>query len=149
MLQSTTWMLLLFSDSRIRPAIVFNAYNPRDLVQGDKHHMVFQNTFLNEGAAYDTNTGMFTAPVTGFYHFTVHICSYTKKYAVVAIVYNGTEVSVSTQYAELSSCGSVSTVLRVSAGQTVHAESAYSDTRMTTDQYRQITFIGMLIPYIE
>ena len=34
--------------------------------------LVYDNTTVNKGVAYNTNTGIFTCPLNGYYHFEVH-----------------------------------------------------------------------------
>ena len=53
----------------------------------------FQEIVQNEGKGYNKNTGIFTAPVTGTYLFTVQVCLYSNKRLSVSIVANGTAIT--------------------------------------------------------
>ena len=54
---------------------------------------MFQEIVQNEGKGYDKYTGIFTAPVTGTYLFTVQVCLYWNKPLSVSIVANGTSIT--------------------------------------------------------
>ena len=54
---------------------------------------MFQEIVQNEGKGYNKNTGIFTAPVTGTYLFTVQVCLYSKKGLSLSIVANGTTIT--------------------------------------------------------
>ena len=56
--------------------------------------LVFINVILNIGDAYNNDNGIFTAPVTGLYLFTAHLCLQQVDWANFGIVVNGTAVSV-------------------------------------------------------
>ena len=55
--------------------------------------ILFQEIVQNEGKGYNKNTGIFTAPVTGTYLFTVQVCLYSNKRLSVSIVANGTAIT--------------------------------------------------------
>ena len=54
---------------------------------------MFQEIVQNEGKGYNKNTGIFTAPVTGTYLFTVQVCLYVNKGLSLSIVANGTTIT--------------------------------------------------------
>lgn len=51
--------------------------------------MIFDNVSLNEGKAYDSTTGIFTAPCDGIYSFSWTTLSKGGKYFITEIVRNG------------------------------------------------------------
>ncbi|XP_060583745.1 coadhesin-like isoform X2 [Ruditapes philippinarum] len=92
--------------------------------------MIFTDVLFNIGSAYNTSTGIFTAPMAGLYQFNVHICTQNSgndiKYAFIVegkqiyhgelkIVSNGTE------------CMPFSTVVNVQQNGTALIQAAYSN----------------------
>lgn len=75
----------------------------------------FANVLTNEGGGYSFDSGVFTCPVDGFYHFTVHASVYGR--AQCAIFKNGDKV-VSLYHTSLpdkcSQVASVSCVVKLS-----------------------------------
>nr|XP_034307457.1 complement C1q tumor necrosis factor-related protein 2-like isoform X1 [Crassostrea gigas] len=55
--------------------------------------VIFDKVSLNEGSAYDYNSGIFTAPMDGIYSFTWSIVTKAGKYFVSEIVRNGQKVA--------------------------------------------------------
>ncbi|KAK3100026.1 hypothetical protein FSP39_013640 [Pinctada imbricata] len=47
---------------------------------------------MNEGKAYDENRGVFTAPVSGFYQFHVHIHTVVEHQAEVRLILNSKQI---------------------------------------------------------
>merc|ERR1739838_9244 len=80
----------------------------------------FPNVLVNEGGGYSPDTGLFTCPREGFYHFAVHVSVYGR--AQCGIYKNG-EVVVSVYDTSLpekcSQVASVSSVVRPSRGDEV------------------------------
>ncbi|XP_060566009.1 cerebellin-3-like, partial [Ruditapes philippinarum] len=72
------------------PNIVFIAKNVtyKNLVNGGT--VIFGSTLVNEGNAYNTSTGIFTAPVNGTYSFSIQMCSYKQKQVVLHLIVDGT-----------------------------------------------------------
>uniref|UniRef100_UPI003AAFD0B2 complement C1q and tumor necrosis factor-related protein 9B-like n=1 Tax=Centroberyx gerrardi TaxID=166262 RepID=UPI003AAFD0B2 len=56
----------------------------------------FGNVLVNEGEAYSPGTGIFTCPLDGLYHFTVHMSTYGR--AQCAIFKNGEKVCRNCDY---------------------------------------------------
>ncbi|XP_060551111.1 heavy metal-binding protein HIP-like [Ruditapes philippinarum] len=83
------------------PKIAFNAYTRSGRNYDNVQTIVFPDVLLNEGGGYDKITGMFTAPVTGLYYFSVHICHEAAKFVVAAIVHGHTRVAVTSEYETL------------------------------------------------
>nr|XP_046246452.1 complement C1q and tumor necrosis factor-related protein 9-like [Scatophagus argus] len=75
----------------------------------------FATVLVNEGRCYSPETGIFTCPVDGFYHFTVHVSVYGR--GQCAIFKNGEKV-VSLYHTSLpdkcSQVASISSVIQLS-----------------------------------
>lgn len=75
----------------------------------------FNTVVLNQGGGYDRNTGIFSCPLEGFYHFTVHASVYGR--GQCAIYKNGEKV-VSLYHTTLpekcSQVASISSVIQLS-----------------------------------
>lgn len=54
--------------------ILFYAHNPADGNPSRGDTFVFQNVLTNFGNGYDNKTGVFTAPMSGVYVFTLQVC---------------------------------------------------------------------------
>ncbi|KAG7223035.1 hypothetical protein INR49_015924 [Caranx melampygus] len=82
--------------------------------------LIFANVLLNEGDGYSSDTGIFTCPVDGLYHFSVHASVYGR--GQCAIYKNGEKV-VSLYHTSLpdkcSQVASVSSVVKLSQGDNV------------------------------
>ncbi|XP_060573409.1 cerebellin-2-like [Ruditapes philippinarum] len=72
------------------PNIVFKAQDVTNKNPGDGGTIIFGSTFVNEGNAYNTSTGIFTAPVNGTYSFSLQLCSLMNNYFLTAIMIDGT-----------------------------------------------------------
>ncbi len=80
----------------------------------------FATVLVNEGEGYSRDTGIFTCPVNGFYHFTVHASVYGC--GQCAIFKNGEKVVSlyhTTLPEKLSQVASVSSVIKLSKGDNV------------------------------
>ena len=54
--------------------------------------LVFDEIVINEGQGYDNHTGVFTAPLDGFYNFNIHVVSYSKSLFHLGLLHNGRQV---------------------------------------------------------
>lgn len=127
----------------ISVAVAFIASHPSTLVPEYKQIIVFQKVTLNEGSAYNPQTGIFVAPVNGLYHFTAHVCNDFTKAVVVALIHNGNVQALSTQYeSSYGGCGSVSALVRINVGDIVNVVNYYNSSYLREDVFRGNSFIG-------
>ncbi|XP_061187002.1 complement C1q-like protein 4 [Saccostrea echinata] len=110
--------------------------------------LIFSNVITNIGGGYNSNTGIFTAPVAGMYQFFVNICSYASKTTSYYIVLNGiskvTALSQSSNHAPYQT-GTNMLLVRLEQGDKVwikrrSGSGYYSSSPPFT------TFSGFLIP---
>ncbi|XP_052812647.1 uncharacterized protein LOC128240168 isoform X3 [Mya arenaria] len=71
------------------PTILFKATKVSNKTPNQGQIIVFKETLSNYGNGYDSNTGIFDAPVSGSYLFTVHLCSEPGIYIVSNLVNDG------------------------------------------------------------
>ena len=69
--------------------IFFNAKKLEDLSPAIGSKLVYKEIDDNVGNAFDEDTGIFTAPVDGYYLFTVQISTLQNKWGNVKIIVNG------------------------------------------------------------
>lgn len=83
-----------FENVRCKDAIAFQSSLTKTLENmRNQETVIFDNVSLNEGNAYDNNSGIFTAPLDGIYSFTWTILTKAGKYFVTEIVLNGQQVT--------------------------------------------------------
>jgi hypothetical protein len=110
--------------------------------------IIFSKSLINEGTGYDTSTGLFTAPVGGLYHFSVHTCVYRGKYAYIGLVLEGKVIAADMNYEHAQyTCSAFVAIAMVKSGEKVWVKSTASDSeyKLYQDKYRMITFSGMLV----
>ena len=125
--------------------IVFKA---RDLAltrPPDNKKLVFKNNLFNIGESYDNATGTFTAPVSGVYLFSVHLCTPSESYRYYAImVDDNTVTSSGIGDEDYYICYSNDAMVHMTAGMKawvkhVSGSGYYSDTK------RWNSFSGLLV----
>ncbi|XP_060606791.1 heavy metal-binding protein HIP-like isoform X1 [Ruditapes philippinarum] len=132
-------------DKSLLPIVGFNARlsSTKTVSQGDK--VVFEIVMINKGEGYDNSTGIFTAPYTGLYFFSVHVCSGTGSYVSYAIYQDGSQLTRSSQYDNyVYSCSSVSTIAIVNKDEQVWVQIEETSL-FFTDVIRSNTFSGYLL----
>ncbi|XP_053385488.1 heavy metal-binding protein HIP-like [Mercenaria mercenaria] len=137
------------------PTVAFSAFNPADKNLQTNEVLILQSVLVNEGNCYDTNTGKFTAPVRGLYHFTAHVCNtfgYVIHYAIVMddewIVGSQQFEQANENTNKYASCNSVSALIMMEPGAKVWimSTSGYSEVQQIYDDaYRRNSFIGVLL----
>ncbi|KAM9718156.1 complement C1q-like protein 4 isoform 2-T2 [Menidia menidia] len=108
--------------------------------------LIFKRVFSNAGNAYNMNTGIFTAPVNGLYHFTFSTYGYnTHAMGAILMKNNARQVSA---YDSPSSDGSDSSsnaaVLQLAAGDKVYLE-LWDNGRVFDNLNGHTTFSGFLL----
>jgi hypothetical protein len=110
--------------------------------------LIFEKTFTNEGTGYDTSTGLFTAPVGGLYHFSVHACAYHNRYAYLGLVLEGNVIAADSNFGDANyDCDSFGAIIRVRSGAKVWVKSisSGSNRQLYQDSNRMNTFSGVLV----
>ena len=87
----STHFNFLLSEHVYMRTVTFSAKNPLDLTPETNQIIVFQTVLQNEGNAYDSATGIFTAPVNGTFFFSVQLCSDHRKWARFQLAVDGKE----------------------------------------------------------
>ncbi|CAL1582882.1 unnamed protein product [Knipowitschia caucasica] len=109
--------------------------------------LVYKHVVANIGNAYNPQTGIFTAPVRGVYHFHVHIFELFggSHYAIVSLVKNGTKM-VTAWEVHSSGHGSSSNSMSVllEAGDEVYVV-LWRSARIFDDTDHRNTFSGHLL----
>ena len=120
--------LIYFPEELATPTVMFNARGLKDISPSSGNTLIFQTILSNLHAGldggYSTNTGIFTAPVSGTYLFTVQTCVYPGRWFQGQIIAGG-EVIAAMQYDHRDSgssytCYLSSAVKTVSTGDTVY-----------------------------
>ena len=110
--------------------------------------IIFDKTFINEGAGYDISTGIFTAPVGGLYQFLVHTCARFNKYTYIGLVLEGKVIAAGVNYdKDHYTCSAVGAVVRVRSGGKVWVKATWysSNYMLYKGTYWMNTFSGILI----
>ena len=135
--------------------IAFSAYNPADKSLQTNEVLVLQSVHINEGNGYDTKSGKFTAPTSGLYHFTAHVCNTHGLVIHYAIVKDGTWIARSQQFEQANEntnkyagCSSVSALIMMQPKEQVWimCTSGYpSAKQIHDDSHRGNSFLGVLL----
>ncbi|XP_045184121.1 SCO-spondin-like isoform X2 [Mercenaria mercenaria] len=130
------------------PNIVFNAKGVTDISPTSGQTMIFGTTLVNEGHAYNTSTGIFTAPANGTYTFSTQFCVYSQEALYIAIVVDG--VAYATMYAydkDSDPCNTADTVAVLHAQSKVWVKCTWASAGAVVHEYsdRMNSFSGYLV----
>uniref|UniRef100_M4AXC8 C1q domain-containing protein n=1 Tax=Xiphophorus maculatus TaxID=8083 RepID=M4AXC8_XIPMA len=115
----------------------FNAYTS----------LIFRNVVSNVGNAYNPNTGFFTAPVRGVYHFNYHIYGHghPSHGSGAVLVKNGEYIFMAYEHQTTLGANSANTVTFLLEGGDVVYLLQRAHTRIFDDQLHYTTFSGLLL----
>ncbi|XP_053388620.1 uncharacterized protein LOC128551732 [Mercenaria mercenaria] len=82
------WNKELKESVKIQEVVLFSARRPKHYSLTRGQTVIFTEIILNKGDAYNKENGVFTAPYTGIYTFTVQFCVYAGKYFDFAFMAN-------------------------------------------------------------
>ncbi|KAK7089094.1 hypothetical protein V1264_024359 [Littorina saxatilis] len=137
--------------AKLQQRVVFTAYFQHEggtkIDIGQSSPIPFQDTSINLGNGYDPHSGVFTAPVSGVYFFTLHIKAEesSKEIIEVGIEKSGTILTVATIYGDHFSTdhSSASVTTQVKVGEKVFVRHTYGGTSL--DKWKETSFTGILL----
>jgi hypothetical protein len=74
-------------------SVYFTAHRAEPYTGGGEEFLTFDGCSVNVGNAMDAKSGIFTAPFSAAYLFSLHVCTHDLKKALIAIRRNGIEVA--------------------------------------------------------
>ncbi|XP_060556048.1 uncharacterized protein LOC132716739 [Ruditapes philippinarum] len=133
--------------------IAFKARGPTDLSLATGQTIIFAKNMLNKGEAYNNNTGIFTAPMSGTYIFMIHLCIASKKYMNYGIMVEDTVYTSGTFFDNDSiTCYTAAALVVLNGGERVYVKCLlasssgnvlYESTSSTNNFWN--TFSGLLV----
>ena len=99
----------------------------KDTSPGSGDTIIFPDILLNLGEAYNSDTGVFTAPYGGIYLFTVQLCIYNSKRIDYGLVVDGVYRDVARYHDNDGTvcCYKLTTTLLLKAGNKVWVKVIY------------------------
>jgi len=74
-------------------SVYFTAVREEPYLTGGEEYLTFSHCTVNGGGAMNPTSGIFSAPYTGCYMFSIHVCTHDMKKALAALRRNGVEVA--------------------------------------------------------
>ncbi|XP_071147178.1 complement C1q tumor necrosis factor-related protein 6-like [Mytilus edulis] len=124
----------------------FTAY--RDSVQdlSSREIVRFDKVWTNNLNAYDVNTGVFTAPIAGLYHFSAVVMSEAGKNLFLHLWHNDAKTAASYTHGDGFKTGTFDVVLNLEKSDRIYIRCRGNDNqRIFSNVDRYITFSGYLI----
>ncbi|KAH3809765.1 heavy metal-binding protein HIP-like [Dreissena polymorpha] len=128
--------------------VLFQARTPKDAALTSASQIaIFNTVVVNTGQGYASDTGKFTAPVSGIYMFAVQYCSDSSNWGCLKIVKDGTSLQTSVSLAGSMACSSMQAFATVAVGEQVWVQSnGYSACSLYENHpYYWSSFSGVLI----
>jgi len=82
----------LRNKARVEPNIVFSAILSSSKSLSTNVVLIYDNVVTNEGRSYSGQTGIFTSPLDGFYHFEIHAYNYRGYDVLLELQHNNRKV---------------------------------------------------------
>ncbi|XP_053406431.1 uncharacterized protein LOC123546035 [Mercenaria mercenaria] len=89
------WNKELKENVKMPEVVLFSARRPKHNTPTNGQTMIFTEIILNKGGAYNKEDGVFTAPYTGVYTFTVQFCVHGGRYMDFSFVANDKPFKIS------------------------------------------------------
>lgn len=133
-------------ESLSTPIVTFSANGLSSLTLEKGHTFIFENVISNEGGGYSGATGIFTAPYSGLYYFTAHVCNYVGNHVLYAIVVDDRKIISSLHFSKdtRNTCAAVSVVVMVKLNERVWVKCLGSS-KLHQDSDRWNSFSGALL----
>ncbi|KAL4222615.1 hypothetical protein ACF0H5_018656 [Mactra antiquata] len=115
-------------ESLLTPNVLFKARYVKDVSPSTGETIIFTDIMINNGDGYDSNTGVFTAPVNGTYLFTIHLCLKGDKLLYYHIVHDNIVHTGGGFYGDKTHyfCHTADAVMYLSVGQKVWLECSHT-----------------------
>ncbi|XP_045180009.2 heavy metal-binding protein HIP-like [Mercenaria mercenaria] len=148
-LQAKIQELQALKDEAVTPTVAFKARLNTNSAAPAGHTFVFSTVLFNEGDAYSSRTGKFTATTSGTYLFTVVFCVFSSKGLTIGIMVDGNKYTVASFYGDGNhGCSTADTVAVLTAGQIIWVQASSGSSSgvvIAQDGIRWNTFSGTLI----
>ena len=145
-----TFPKLLFYISEIAFEAYADKIDAEDGYYPKNTTIIFDKVLFNDNTRYNPVTGVFNAPFSGVYKFTVHVCNKPGKDMVFALV-KGTgsqqkKLATSLVYNRYtSSCSSISPLVKLDENDEVRVISEWTRSYLFAGGHRWISFSGILM----